>query len=148
MKCEQVQELFPELREQPENFPEAVKHVKSCPACKTLFHVFEGLCDDRPVMIDPDKRDQNFAVIHKKMKRHDRVVFTRRVTAVAAVFFLAIVSIFNINQTSSVTLADIGDDVLYLQSESNMVPEVHMDKDAIIEYLAQYENIETLGNLF
>ncbi len=148
MKCEQVQELFPELREHPEKYPEASKHLKTCSNCKTLFHIFDGLNNDQPVMIDPVKRDLNFTMIRKNMKRHDRVVFTRRVSAVAAVFFLAIVSIFNINQTSRVTLADISDDVLYLQSESNMVPEVSMDKDDIIEYLAEYGNIESLGNLF
>jgi len=64
------------------------------------------------------------------------------------VFMLAIVTIFNINQSSNISIADLSDDVLYLQSESSMVPEVSMDQNAIIEYLAQYENIESLGNIF
>jgi hypothetical protein len=81
-------------------------------------------------------------------RRHDRIVITRRISSVAAIFLLAIVSIFNINQSSNISIADISDDVLYLQSESSMVPEVSMDQDAIIEYLAQYENIESLGNIF
>jgi hypothetical protein len=86
--------------------------------------------------------------IQKKMKRHDKVVFTRRFTSIAALFLLAIVSIFNINRPSSVSLADISDDVLYLQSETTLVPDVGMNKDEIIEYLVEYENIESLGNLF
>ncbi|RKY56282.1 MAG: hypothetical protein DRP93_01740, partial [Candidatus Neomarinimicrobiota bacterium] len=60
----------------------------------------------------------------------------------------AVVTIFNINQSSNVSIADISDDVLYLQSESSMVPEISMDRNAIIEYLVQYEDIESLGNLF
>ena len=148
MKCEQVQELFPELREYPEKHPEARKHLESCSNCKTLYHIFDGLLDDAPVSIDPDKRDLNFLNIQKKMKRHDKVVFTRRFSAVAAVFMLALVSLFSLNQSTGVTLADLSDDVLYLQSESTMVPEVNMDKDAIIEYLVQYENIESIGELF
>lgn len=148
MNCEQVQELFPELRAHPEKYPEAQKHLETCSSCKMLFHVFEGLTDEDPVMIDPIKREINFVTIQKKMKRHDRIVFTRRVSAVAAVFMLAFVSIFSLNQSSVVTLADISDDVLYLQSESTILPEASMDKDAIIEYLAEYENIESIGELF
>ena len=148
MKCEQVQEMFPELQGQPEKYPEAREHLKTCSNCKTLFHIFEGFSDDEPVMIDPVKRDVNFMNIQNKMKRHDRMVFTRRLSSVAAVFLLAIVTIFNINQSPTISIADISDDVLYLQSESSMVPEVSMDQDAIIEYLAEYESIETLGNLF
>ncbi|MEA2076827.1 MAG: hypothetical protein U9O95_02275 [Candidatus Marinimicrobia bacterium] len=148
MKCEQVQEIFPELQEYPESYPEAREHLESCPSCKTLFHIFEGLSNDTPVTIDPSKRDINFVNIQKKTKRHDRVVFTRRFSSVAAIFLLAIVTIFNINQSSSISITDISDDVLYLQSESSVVPEISMDQDAIIEYLVEYENIETLGNLF
>jgi len=148
MKCEQIQELFPELREYPEKHPEALKHLETCSNCKTLYHIFKGLNNDTPVHVDPVKRDLNFSMIQKKMKRHDKVVFTRRFSAVAAIFILAVISILNINQTSNVALADISDDVLYLQSESNLVPEVNMDKDDIIEYLAEYGNIESLGNLF
>ena len=148
MKCEQVQEIFPELQEHPERYPEANEHLASCSSCKTLFHIFEGFSDDTPVTIDPVKRDMNFISINKKMRRHDRVVLSRRITSVAAVFMLAIVTIFNINQSSNISIADLSDDVLYLQSESSMVPEVSMDQNAIIEYLAQYENIESLGNIF
>ena len=148
MKCEQVQEIFPELQEHPERYPEANEHLVSCSSCKTLFHIFEGFSDDTPVTIDPVKRDMNFISINKKMRRHDRVVLSRRITSVAAVFMLAIVTIFNINQSSNISIADLSDDVLYLQSESSMVPEVSMDQNAIIEYLAQYENIESLGNIF
>jgi hypothetical protein len=148
MKCEQVQEIFPELQGSPESFPEAREHLENCSSCKTLFHIFKGLLDDAAVSIDPLKRDVNFMNIQKKMRRHDRIVITRRISSVAAIFLLAIVSIFNINQSSNISIADISDDVLYLQSESSMVPEVSMDQDAIIEYLAQYENIESLGNIF
>lgn len=148
MKCEQVQELFPELREYPNEYPEARKHLESCSNCKTLFHIFDELIDDTPVGINPVKRDLNFTTIQKKMKRHDRVVFTRRVSGIAAVFLLAFFSIFNLNQSSSVSIADISTDVLYLQSESTMVPDVSMDKEAIIEYLIEYENIESIGELF
>lgn len=148
MKCEHVQELFPELKEHPEKYPEAAEHLGKCANCGMLFHIFEGLNDDRPVRIDPVKRDVNFTMIQKKMKHHDRVVFTRRVSSVAAVFLLAVVSIFNLNQTAPITLADISDDVLYLESEVTLVPDTGMDQEDIIEYLAEYENIESLGNLF
>lgn len=148
MKCEQVQELFPELREYPEKHPEARKHLESCSNCKTLFHIFDGLINDAPVEIDPVKRDLNFATIQKKMKRHDRVVFTRRISAVAAVFMLAFVSIFSLNQSSGISIADISAEVLYIQSESTQLPDVGMSKDEIIEYLATYENIESFGELF
>lgn len=148
MKCEHVQELFPELKEHPGKYPEAEEHFKKCSNCAMLFHIFEGLDDDRPVRIDPVKRDVNFIMIQKKIKHHDRVVFTRRISSVAAIFLLAVVSIFNFNQTSPITLADISDDVLYLQSEVTMVPETGIGQEDIIEYLAEYENIESLGNLF
>jgi len=148
MKCEQVQELFPELRDDPDKYPEAREHLERCGNCKTLFHIFDELLDDEPIGIDPVKRDLNFVHIQKKMKHHDRVVFTRRFSAVAAVFLLAFVSIFSLNQSTGVSLADISDEVLYVQSESTMVPEVDMDKNEIIEYLAQYENIESIGELF
>jgi hypothetical protein len=148
MKCEQVQELFPELMEKKDNYPDAREHLDTCSNCKTLFHIFKGFPSDTPVRIDPDKREINFMAIQKKMKRHDKVVFTRRFTSIAALFLLAIVSIFNINRPSSVSLADISDDVLYLQSETTLVPDVGMNKDEIIEYLVEYENIESLGNLF
>ena len=148
MKCEQVQELFPELSERSGRFPEAEQHLQTCSNCKTLFHIFEGLSDDRPIMIDPVKRDANFIHIKKKLRHHDRVVFTRRISSVAAVFLLMVVTFFNIDQTNTISIADISDDVLYLQAESDMVPEISMDQNEIIEYLAQYENIETLGNLF
>jgi len=148
MKCEQVQELFPELQEHPERYPEACEHLAECFSCKTLFHIFEGFSDDTPVKIDPLKRDMNFLNIHKKMRRHDRIVFSRRISSVAAVFILAIVSIFNINQSSHISIADISDEVLYMQSGSSIVPEISMDQNAIIEYLAEYENIESIGNLF
>ena len=148
MKCEQVQELFPELMERKDKYPEAKQHLDTCSNCKTLFHIFKGFPSDTPVEIDPVKRDINFIAIQKKMKRHDRVVFTRRVSTVAAVFMLAVVSIFSLNQSTGVTLADISDDVLYLQSESTMVPDVGLDRNEIIEYLVEYENIESLGNLF
>ena len=148
MKCEQVQEIFPELLDSPEAFPAARKHLESCSSCKTLFHIFTEFSDDAPVSIDPLKRDVNFMNIQKKMRRYDRIVVSRRISSVAAIFLFAVVAIFNINQSSNVSIADISDDVLYLQSESSMVPEVSMDQNAIIEYLAQYENIESLGNLF
>ncbi|MEA3392986.1 MAG: hypothetical protein U9Q91_08400 [Candidatus Marinimicrobia bacterium] len=148
MKCEQVQEIFPELMDQAERYPEARKHLANCSSCKTLFHIFEGLSDDTPITIDPLKRDVNFINIQKKIRRHDIVVFSRRISSVAAVFLLAIVTIFNINQSTTISIADIGDDVLYLQSESSIVPVVSMDQNAIIEYLAEYEDIESMGNLF
>ncbi|MCF7832827.1 MAG: hypothetical protein K9N05_04535 [Candidatus Marinimicrobia bacterium] len=148
MNCEKVQELFPELQDQPDRYPEAVKHLETCSSCKTLFHIFEGFSDDTSVLIDPEKRDMNFLNIQKKMKRHDKIVFTRRLSSVAAIFLLSIVTIFNINQSSTISIADISDDILYLQSESSMVPAVSMDQDDIIEYLAQYESIESLENLF
>jgi len=148
MKCEQVQELFPELQEHPEHYPEAQEHLANCSSCKTLLHIFEGFSDDTPITIDPLKRDENFINIQKKMRRHDRIVFSRRISSVAAVFLLAIVTIFNLNQSTTISIADISDDVLYLQSESSMVPIVSMDQNAIIEYLAEYENIESIGNLF
>lgn len=148
MKCEQVQELFPELQEHPEHYPEAQEHLANCSSCKTLLHVFEGFSDDTPITIDSLKRDENFIKIQKKMRRHDRIVFSRRISSVAAVFLLAIVTIFNLNQSTTISIADISDDVLYLQSESEVLPDISMSNDEIIEYLAQYENIETLGNLF
>ena len=148
MKCEQVQEIFPELQEHPERYPEAQEHLANCSSCKTLFHIFEGLSDDTPVTIDPLKRNVNFINIQKKMRRHDRVVFSRRISSVAAVFLLAVVTIFNINQSTTISIADISNDVLYLQSESSVVPEMSMDKNAIIEYLVEYENIESIENLF
>ena len=148
MKCEQVQEIFPELQEHPERYPEAQEHLANCSSCKTLFHIFEGFSDDAPVSIDPIKREMNFITINKKMRRHDRIVVSRRIGSIAAVFLFAIVTIFNINQPSTVSIADISDDVLYLNSESSMVPETSMDKDAIIEYLVQNEHIESLGNIF
>jgi predicted anti-sigma-YlaC factor YlaD len=148
MKCEQVQEIFPELQEYPERYPEAQEHLASCSSCKTLFHIFEGLSDDTPVTIDPLKRNVNFINIQKKMRRHDRIVFSRRISSVAAVFLLAIVTIFNINQSTTISIADISDDVLYLQSESSVVPEMYIDQNAIIEYLVEYENIESIENLF
>ena len=148
MNCEQVQEIFPELQDHPERYPEASRHLENCSSCKTLFHIFEGLSDDVSVKIDPIKRDMNFINIKKKMHRHDKIVISRRFSSIAAVLLFAVVTIFNINQSSNVSIADISDDVLYLQSESSMVPEVSMDQNAIIEYLAQYENIESLGNLF
>ena len=148
MKCEEVQELFPELREFPNKYSEARKHLETCSNCKTLFHIFDEMIDDTQVDIDPVKRDLNFITIQKKMKRHDRVLFTRRVSGVAAVFLLAFFSILSLNQSPGVSIADISADVLYLQSESTMVPEVSMDKEAIIEYLVEYENLESIGELF
>ncbi len=148
MKCEQVQELFPELLEGKGTYPEAEKHLERCAECKTLFHVFKSIADERDVCLDCEKRESNLTIIQKKMKRHDRFVFTRRVSSLAAIFLLAIVSIFNINGSGQAMLADISDDVLYLQSESNMVPDVNMDNDAIIAYLSEYESIETLATLF
>jgi len=148
MKCEQVQEIFPELQEHPERYPEAQEHLANCSSCKTLLHIFEGFSDDTPIRIDPLKREVNFVTIQKKMRRHDRIVFSRRISSVAAVFLLAIVTIFNINQSTIISIADISDDVLYLQSESSVVPEISMDQNAIIEYLAEYESIESIGNLF
>lgn len=148
MKCEQVQELFPELAEKKEKYPEAIQHMETCAECKMLFQIFKSVADDNIVRLAPEKRESNFTAIQKKMKRHDRVVFTRRISSVAAIFLLAIVTIFNINGTGQISLADISDDVLYLQSESSMVPSVNMDDDAIIAYLAEYESIETLGTLF
>jgi hypothetical protein len=148
MKCEQVQELFPELTVTKGKYPEAIKHMGTCAECKMLFKIFESVADDKIVHLAPEKREKNFIAIQKKMKRHDRVVFTRRISSVAAIFLLAIVSIFNINGSGQITLADISDDVLYLQSESTIVPEVNMDNEAIIAYLAEYESIETLGTLF
>lgn len=148
MKCEQVQELFPELTEKKNTYPEAIKHMETCAECNMLFKIFESVADDKIVRLAPEKREKNFTAIQKKMKRHDRVVFTRRISSVAAVFLLAIVSIYNINGLGQVSLADISDDVLYLQSESTLVPDVNMDNEAIIAYLAEYESIETLGTLF
>ena len=148
MKCEQIQEIFPELLEHPERYPEAQEHLANCSSCKILLHIFEGLSDDTPITIDPLKRDVNFINIQKKMRRHDRVVFSRRISSVAAVFLLAIVTIFNINQSTTISIADISDDVLYLQSESSVVPEMYIDQNAIIEYLVEYENIESIENLF
>lgn len=148
MKCEQVQELFPELSERNGTYPEATKHLATCAECKMLFNIFERVADGSKVPLASEKRKLNLITIQKKMKRHDRIVMTRRFSSVAAVFLFAIISIFNINQSSHISLADISDDVLYLQSESSLVPEVSMNQDAIIEYLAQYESIESLGNLF
>lgn len=148
MKCEQAQELFPELMEERGTYPEAEKHLEGCLECKMLFNIFKSIADEKDVCLDCEKRELNLTTIQKKMKRHDRFVFTRRVSSLAAIFLLAIVTIFNINGSGQAMLADISDDVLYLQSESNMIPDVNMDNGAIITYLAEYESIETLATLF
>lgn len=148
MKCEQVQELFPELMDKAERYPEACKHLETCSSCKALFHIFKGFTDENHVKLEPLKRDKNFMSISKKLRRHDRVVFIRRASSVAAVFLLAIVSIFNLNRSTDISIASISDDVLFLQSGTSMVPEISMNDNEIIEYLAQYENIEALEDLF
>ncbi len=148
MKCEQVKELFPELVEHKDKYPDATAHLEACSECKTLFHIFESISDDAKVTLAPEKREMNFEIIHKKMKRHDRVVFTRRISSLVAVMLFALVSIFNVNSSRQVTVADISDEVLYLQSESISVPKTSLDDEAIIAYLTQYENIENIGGLF
>ena len=148
MNCEQVQELFPELMGEKEKHQDALRHLETCSECKMLFHIFESVSDDRKIMLAPEKREMNFEIIQKKMKRHDRVVFTRRVSSVAAVMLFALVSIFNVNSSTQVSLADISDDVLYIQSESSILPQANLDDEAIIAYLAEYESIENLSGLF
>ncbi|MCK4813459.1 MAG: hypothetical protein KAT14_05930 [Candidatus Marinimicrobia bacterium] len=148
MKCENAQELFPELQDHPERYPEAMVHIETCSSCRTLFHIFERFTDNSLVPLSESKRKASYQTINKKMHRQDFIVLTRRVTSVAAVIMLALISVFNINNSASSLLADISDEILFLQSGINMVPEITMDDNAKIEYLAQYENIDVLGDLF
>ncbi len=148
MKCENAQELFPELQDHPERYPEAVMHIETCSSCRTLFHIFEGFTNNSLVPLSESKRKASYQTINKKMRRQDVIVLTRRITSVAAVIMLALISIFNINSSTSSPLADISDETLFLQSGINMIPKLTMDDNAKIEYLAQYENIDILGDLF
>ncbi|MDZ7820716.1 MAG: hypothetical protein U5N26_02245 [Candidatus Marinimicrobia bacterium] len=149
MKCEHVQELFPELLSQPDACPEAREHLKHCASCRTLFSLFRSLDSDEPAQYLTDAtREENCRKIYKKMHRHDIFVFTRRVTGVAALFLIVPFSVFRVNTDTAPSLADIPDEVLYFESDMEIAGEPAIDKEAVIEYLAQNEPIEYLGALF
>ncbi len=147
MKCEHVQELFPELQENAERFPEARAHLRSCPSCSMLFHIFQNIQDEAEIELPAPRHESNIKNIHKKMRRHDVFVWSRRVTTLAAVMMLAFVSLFEIKPVAA-DIANVSDEVLFLQSDAAILPEITLDEENMIDYLARYGNLETLGELF
>ncbi len=148
MKCEYIQELFPEYLSTPDAYPEVRQHMKKCSSCRTLFHIFRGFDDNKSVSLPLSKRESNCRMIYKKMQRHDIFVLARRITGAAAVFLIVLLSVFHFNNISSPSMADISDEVLYLESDANVIPPPDIEEEAMIEYLAQNESVEYLGELF
>ncbi|MBW6457538.1 MAG: hypothetical protein K0B52_00070 [FCB group bacterium] len=148
MKCEHVQERFPELQDHPDLYPEALAHLEQCDSCKRLYHVFTDMCKEGEVTLSPVRKEENCRNIYRKIRRHDRIVLTRRVTGIAAVLALVFLSVFNLNSGFDPSLTDISDDVLFLASDAAIMPEPAIGREVMIEYLAQYEYIDVLGGLF
>jgi hypothetical protein len=148
MKCEHVQERFPELQDRSDHYPEAMAHLEQCASCRRLYHVFLNMCNEQNVTLSPFRREENCRNIYRGMKRHDHFVLTRRITSIAAVLTLIFLSVFNYNTGFDPSLADIPNEVLYLTSDAAIIPEPSIEREVIIEYLAQYEYIDVLGSLF
>ncbi|MDZ7796296.1 MAG: hypothetical protein U5N56_04265 [Candidatus Marinimicrobia bacterium] len=139
---------FPKYLSKPDAYPEVGEHMEKCPSCRTLFHIFQGFDDNRSVSLPHPKRELNRRKIYKKMHRHDIFVLARRISGAAAVFLIVLLSVFHFDNISSPSMADISDDVLYLESDANVIPPPDIDEEAMIEYLAQNESVEYLGELF
>ncbi|MDD3966852.1 MAG: hypothetical protein WC372_02040 [Candidatus Neomarinimicrobiota bacterium] len=149
MKCEHVQECFPEMLENLSGYPQAAEHLKHCTECNRLFFVFKKLAETRTARIPESLRRESYRRIRSGMRRHDLFVIGRRTLAAAAVLLLVFFSLFrNGTGFTSSPLAAIPDNELFLISNAEIMPEPEISNENIIEYLASYEYIEELGNLF
>lgn len=148
MNCEHVREHFPELRDHPERYPELMLHMETCSECRRLFGLFQKVYAEPAPELTEEQRAENYSSIYKKMFRHDVFVVSSRLTAAAAVLLLVLFSVFSLNTGPVPSLADVPDDVLYLESRSDMIPEPEMDEESMIEYLAYNAYIEELGELY
>lgn len=148
MKCEHVQEYFPEMLESPLGYPEAAEHLKHCAECRALFTLFRKFEEEKKPGLSEARRSENYQSIHRGMRRHDLFVFGRRTLSAAAVILLVLFSLFRNGAADLPSLAAVPDDELYLVSNAEILPQPQISKENIIEYLASYEYIEELGNLF
>lgn len=148
MNCKQVQEHFPEICENPEHYPELMRHMESCGECRDLFELYKKLQIHSVPVLSEEKSAYNRSNIYKKMFRHDLFLAARRVTAAAALILLVLFSVFPGTFSSRPSLADIPDDVLWMESQSDLVPEPGIDEESMIEYLANNAYIEELGELY
>ena len=148
MKCEQVKELFPDMLSDAKRYPDAFEHLKECASCSSLFNVFQGLYHDHPVSLPEAQREATCRSIYKGMRRHDRIVMTGRLTSIAAIFMIVLISVFHFGTTQGPSLAEVSDEMLFLGSDAVIITEPAIEREAMIEYLAQYEYIDVLGNLF
>jgi predicted anti-sigma-YlaC factor YlaD len=148
MKCEQVKEIFPDMLNDAMRFPDASEHLEHCASCRSLFGVFKDLYDEHPVTLSETQKEANCRSIYKGMRRHDRIVMTSRLTSAAALFMIVLISVFHFGTSPGPSLAEISDEVLFLESDATIITEPAIEREAMIEYLAQYEYIDILGNLF
>jgi hypothetical protein len=148
MKCEHVQELFPELQEAPQRYPEAMTHIAGCGSCRKLFEAFRTLIEQELPPLEKSRHDASCQNIYKSMFKHDVWVAGSRIATAAAVLLLVFFSVFSPDRTSSPSLSDISDEVLYLESRADIIPEPEVQEEAIIEYLVYNEYIEELGNIY
>ncbi len=148
MKCEQVQEYFPEMLDKPSSYPEALEHLKHCAECKALFSIFKKIKTEKVPKLSELQRAESYKHIHRGMRRYDAFVYGRRALSVAALLFLVLFSIFRNGVSDTPSLAAVPDEELYLLSYAEILPQPQIQDENIIEYLINYEYIEELGNLF
>lgn len=148
MKCEHVQEYFPEILGCPSDYPEAAEHLKHCAECRALFVLFRKFEEEKKPGLSEARRSENCQRIYRGMRRHDLFVFGRRTLSAAAILLLVLFSLFRNGTADLPSLVAVPDDELYLVSNTEILPQPQISKENIIEYLASYEYIEELGNLF
>ena len=148
MKCEEVQELFPEMAADAAACPEARKHMQSCADCAMLFRIFRDIEGGEPARLPEAKSRANCRRIYKRMHRHDVRATAGRISAIAAVLLIMLVPVFRSGTAGQPGLADVPDEVLYMESDAEMLAAPEIDEEAMIEYLAQNQPIESLGELF
>lgn len=148
MKCNDVMELFPELMDEPQAYPEARKHLENCDTCRAQFELFRQFLSEDVPALSQEESDAACNEIVRKAARHRSYTLTARISAVAAAVLIVMLTAFG-PVGKSVSLKTVPDYVLLEASEADVLPDMQQpDEEDILEYLAYYADLGSLNDIY
>ena len=151
MTCKQLQDLLPDILENPGKFPEAEAHLQECADCREELEFLRELKEGiRVTMPDPNFTeivDQRFKALRRV--RRERVkqplIF---VAAMAAVLALTLIlpGVFS-SESDPLFYANYEDETQELLMSIDVSAGFQVSMDEIAMYLLEYADMETIKEL-